>query len=615
MTPEIAIMKISKFILVLIVILTIGLVSGKVAFAGKDEEVIPFGLNNPFKHPESDNNSETCLQNNSVLTPGHKPVRQWFGFPLSQSHNSGGQLSYVERHIEPEALKKCLPNACGYMEDIKDIGVNVISQHFTRRYDESPLYKGLPYFGLEEAGHKNHEIAIQLYVKGYNNYFWAAIATDSTKYFPGDIKIKGGGRSLPNSDAGFSEWKKWLSAMFDYLDSHKATDKLLYLQLGNEPDGDYVRSREDIRGEQNKGKKGAPRHHWYAYARLIEESYEIIKNRAGPRTKIVIGAMGAGSVALDGFQRPVLEYLSGKIDEKGNSVHRERRCAGTGCFDAYDYHDFSEYKQYQGRIACKPRNCQPPVEIKIIKSPRTFRQLLNETGFPDKDLVVQQGGTYNGYDSRAKKIGEYQSEEDQASYLVKRAVYLAAYGVKQAQFGTYIEHFPYKEDKGGIHNWFTLMGLVYNGIPESGKCEGQLPCPDPGKDVKKLSYYAYKFLIEKLKGSDWDNVKPIETNTPSVYLYEFSKPQGLLYVAWRDWWDVNDTDEDIAGKKITLDFAKAEKIKITEAVPDYATGKEAGIAGYENAFYSYSKDVIGGKVEFTLDKKPVYIEGISKLTE
>ncbi|HAH19610.1 MAG TPA: hypothetical protein DCL49_01755, partial [Candidatus Omnitrophica bacterium] len=206
-------------------------------------------------------------------------------------------------------------------------------------------------------------------------------------------------------------------------------------------------------------------------------------------------------------------------------------------------------------------------------------------------------------------------EEDQASYLVKRAVYLAAYGVKQAQFGTYIEHFPYKEDKGGIHNWFTLMGLVYNGIPESGKCEGQLPCPDPGKDVKKLSYYAYKFLIEKLKGSDWDNVKPIETNTPSVYLYEFSKPQGLLYVAWRDWWDVNDTDEDIAGKKITLDFAKAEKIKITEAVPDYATGKEAGIAGYENAFYSYSKDVIGGKVEFTLDKKPVYIEGISKLTE
>ena len=628
-------MKISKFILILIAILTIGLVSGKVAFAIEAEEIIPFGLNNPFKCPESDNNSETCLQNNSVLTPGH---------------NSSGQLSYVERHIELETLKKCLPNASGYMENIKDIGVNVISQHFTRRYDKSKPYKELPYFGLEETGHRNHEMVIQLYTKGYNNYFWTAIAPESTKYFSGDIRIKGGDSSLPNSGAGFAEWKKWLAAMFDYLDNHKATDKLLYIQLGNESDGDYARSGKDVRGEQNSGNERAPRkikktekdpgnsrgYHWYAYARLIEESYETIRRRAGPRTKIVIGAMGAGGVTLDGFQRPVLEYLSGKIDEKGNSVHRERRCAGTGCFDAYDYHDFSEYKQYQGRIACKPRSCQPPVEIKIIKGPQTFKQLLNETGFPDKDLVVQQGGTYSGYDRQVNKLDEYQTEEDQASYLVKRAVYLAAYGVKQIQFGTYIAHFKFKKS---IHNWFTLMGLVYNGIPESGKCGRQLPCPDPGRDIRKLSYYAYKFLIEKLKGSAWDRAKLIETSTPNVYLREFSQPQGLIYVAWWDWWKeyprpdadveqcaqshkgdhvsqdrcVNGIDKDIMNKNIIFNFTRAEKIKITEAVPDYTTGNEAGSVGYENGFYSYTKDVIGGKVELTLGKKPVYIEGISKI--
>ena len=39
---------------------------------------------------------------------------------------------------------------------------------------------------------------------------------------------------------------KWLSAMFDYLDKHNAADKLLYIQLGNEPDGDYARSGKDI---------------------------------------------------------------------------------------------------------------------------------------------------------------------------------------------------------------------------------------------------------------------------------------------------------------------------------------------------------------------------------
>ena len=633
-------MKISKFIPVLVVILSIGLVLGNVVFAAKAEEIIPFGLNNPFKYSESDDNSETCLQNNSALTPGY---------------NSSAELSYVERHIEPKALKRCLPRACGYMENIKDIGVNVISQHFPRRYDENPLYNGLPYFGLEEAGHRNHEVAIQLYVKGYKNYFWAAIAPESTKYFPGDIKIKGGDSSLPNSEAGFAEWKKWLSAMFDYLDKHNAADKLLYIQLGNEPDGDYARSGKDIPGKQNSANEGASRkikktkkdpgnprsYHWYAYARLIEESYGIIKNRARPQTKIVIGAMGAGGVALDGFQRPVLEYLSGKIDEKGNSVHRERRCAGTGCFDAYDYHDFSKYKQYQGRIACKPRDCEPPLEIKIIKSPQTFRQLLNETGFPDKGLVVQQGGTYSGYDSQVNKLGEYQTEEDQASYLVKRAVYLAAYGVKQAQFGTYIEHFPYKDDKGGIHNWFTLMGLVYNGIPESGKCEGQLPCPDPGRDVKKLSYYAYKLLIEKLKGSDWDNVKLIETNTPNVYLCEFSRPQGLIYVAWWDWWKeyprpeaeveqcaqrykgdhafqdhcVNDINKYIVIKKnITFNFPQADKIEIDGDATDYAVAKESGItdADYEKGCVSSAQDVIGGKVELSLGKEPLYIKVISK---
>ena len=139
--------------------------------------------------------------------------------------------------------------------------------------------------------------------------------------------------------------------MFDYLDNHKAADKLLYIQLGNEPDGDAARSGKDIPGKQNSANEGASRkdkktkkrprnprsYHWYAYAGLIEESYGIIKNRDRPQTKIVIGAMGAGGVALDGFQRPVLEYLSGKIDERKNSVHREERCAGTGCFDAYDY--------------------------------------------------------------------------------------------------------------------------------------------------------------------------------------------------------------------------------------------------------------------------------------
>ena len=48
--------------------------------------------------------------------------------------------------------------------------------------------------------------------------------------------------------------------------------------------------------------------------------------------------------------------------------------------------------------------------------------MLNDSGFFDKKLVIQQGGTYTGQDDKVNNLAEYQSEEDQASYLVKGAL-------------------------------------------------------------------------------------------------------------------------------------------------------------------------------------------------
>ena len=58
-----------------------------------------------------------------------------------------------------------------------------------------------------------------------------------------------------------------------------------------------------------------------------------------------------------------------------------------------------------------------------------MKKLLSDTGFPDKKMAVQQGGTYTGQDSKTEKMESYQSEEDQASYLVKGGIYLLANGV------------------------------------------------------------------------------------------------------------------------------------------------------------------------------------------
>ena len=48
-----------------------------------------------------------------------------------------------------------------------------------------------------------------------------------------------------------------------------------------------------------------------------------------------------------------------------------------------------------------------------------MKKLLSDSGFSDKKLAVQQGGTYTGQDRKVNQMEEYQTEEDQASYLVK----------------------------------------------------------------------------------------------------------------------------------------------------------------------------------------------------
>lgn len=627
--------------------LTAGLFFNRTAFADNTEKIIPFGLNNPFNPSDSDAGSlEKCLKpNSSLMVKG----------------------SFVERHIEPDVLKRCIPGGVKYMENIKDIGINVISQHFPRRYCEYDCAKKkdreLPYFGLEEGGHRNHEIPVQLYINGFNNYFWAAVEHSSTKYFPGDITIIDAEKHpyLPNSLGGFAEWQSWLSAMFDYLDAHTAIDKLLYIQLGNESDGDYRKKRDAE--PQNRDD-----YHWLGYAKLIENSYKIIRERA-PKAKIAIGAMGGGSVVIDGFQRPVLEYLSGKIDEEGKIVNREKRCSGTGCFDVYDYHDFSGHKDYREWAACRPRSC-------VLKSPGYFRNLLNETGFFDKGLVIQQGGTYTGEDNKINK--EYQTEEDQSAYLVKRGVYLLSHGVRAIQSVTYIEHFGFHDT---IHSWFTLMGLTYNGTPTPGEippylpepsqkmkndygnacnkypnkhkswceyrnnqnvCDGQFPCPDPGKDIKKLSWFSQKKLIEILKGFDYLRVENVNTGVPNTFVYKLIKndTQKPVYVVWWDWWKdyprkeaeteeckkahtgdyismdkcVNELDKEKISKSVTLNFADVGRIKVTEALPKHTVG--AQVNDYNTGFNFYeTNDKDDGSSDnnytITLGKKPIYIEEIA----
>ena len=178
-------------------------------------------------------------------------------------------------------------------------------------------------------------MAVQLFVKRFGNYFWAAISPVSSKGFAGDINIethkiiektKATKKKiyLPASEAGFAEWQKWLNAVFDYLNDHNALDKLAYIQIGNESDGEYVKKIKIERDNPDD-------FYWSDYAKLVEKSHDIIRLRS-PKTKIAIGSIGGGSVALDGFHGPVLKYLAGKINEKGGIIEGSKKCGGSGLF-------------------------------------------------------------------------------------------------------------------------------------------------------------------------------------------------------------------------------------------------------------------------------------------
>jgi hypothetical protein len=57
-----------------------------------------------------------------------------------------------------------------------------------------------------------------------------------------------------------------------------------------------------------------------------------------------------------------------------------------------------------------------------------------------------------------------------------------------------------------------------------------------GKDHKKLSYYSYKLLAEKLKAIDWQNIETIIDGQDNIYAYKFPKigQDSSVYIIWRD---------------------------------------------------------------------------------
>jgi hypothetical protein len=257
------------------------------------------------------------------------------------------------------------------------------------------------------------------------------------------------------------------------------------------------------------------------------------------------------------------------------------KTAGENLFDAIDLH----YWPVAGDWA------MPAVS--------KYQQLFAQNGYKNIEIWSNEHGTWQGApNSGSKTSPRYisQTELQQAEYLVKSYVYNIKQGVKRIMWNNLVE---WDKFNGSTDIMFNSMGLI---------SDGQGPGEDPNMfNVPRLSYYSYKMMTEKLEGSDWKNIQTVG-DVGSIYVYKFNKGGKPVWVAWAEG-DIVCIKAPCV-RQVTISGIASSRVKITEAIPKYDSGKN--VKDYNSAFVSGSASVAGGQATIALGQSPVYIEESSE---
>jgi len=122
-------------------------------------------------------------------------------------------------------------------------------------------------------------------------------------------------------------------------------------------------------------------------------------------------------------------------------------------------------------------------------------------------------------------------------------------------------------------------GLIYNGRESS----------DKGRGVRKLSYYAYRLMTNKLKGKRFAG--ELAGLPANVCAYHFGHAPELVTVIWWDWWN----DPDTKDKSVTLPSTR--DVRITSAITDR-----------DGTQKSWQVEATGAKIVINLGHEPLFVE-------
>lgn len=170
--------------------------------------------------------------------------------------------------------------------------------------------------------------------------------------------------------------------------------------------------------------------------------------------------------------------------------------------------------------------------------------------------------------------GVIENEKSQAADLFKRYIYAVSLGIKKILWSG-IKSVP-DEQRGDV---FTKNTIIY------------------GDDTKKLAYYTYKKMVEKLNGSDWKSVETIKAED-DIYIFKFIKQNNPIWVLWNDSQDEKKVKLKVADNKV--------RIIITEALPKYEAGKF--VTNYIDSFNRKTMPAENGEIEVVLHNTPIFVE-------
>lgn len=202
-------------------------------------------------------------------------------------------------------------------------------------------------------------------------------------------------------------------------------------------------------------------------------------------------------------------------------------------------------------------------------------------GYGDVKIVMFEHGTW----VNQPKGFIYQTENNQAEFLIKSFIYKTAHGIAIIDWNNLVDWNNYGGNRNSV---WAYMGLIADGENGDGVAAG----------TPRLAYYAYKLLSEKLKGADWDNIKVIQ-ESDGIQAYKFIKDGQPIWVAWKD---------NRVERKISLSGIEAKQVKITQAIPNAKSGRDLNENNYPDFFKTDIRNTKDGTVNLVIGEVPVFIE-------